>query len=147
MIAAVFLLAAAPAAAAPPPKGKTSLFLKCAAEGSQPGTAHQLDMVFFDPKPSWAHGFNFFDPDKILPAGVTPAVTNQWPNLLQIELDSTVGGNSALIQLAKDSSPLLGARLNIAVINAAGQPQPGYHGRCNLSEGAVAENEFRGLSK
>ena len=144
----MLVAAVAPATTAPlQPVGKISLFLKCAAAGSVPGKAHQLDIVFFDPKPSWAKGFNFFDPDKILPAGVKVDVTNKWPQLLQIELDSTVGGNSALIQLARDTVLTPTARLNIVVINAANQPQPSYHGTCTLTEGAAAENEFRGLMK
>ena len=134
----------APAKPAPAKPAKTVLFLKCEAEGAI-GPAHQLDMVFFDPKPSWAKGFNFFDPDKILPPNVVPDVINNWPNILQIELDSATGGNSALIQLARDPVAVGIARLNIAVIDFAGKPQPSYRGRCNLTEGVAAETEFRRL--
>ncbi|MGH6658342.1 MAG: hypothetical protein ACREBK_00115 [Sphingomicrobium sp.] len=141
MIAAAFILMAA--AQAPAAAPKTSLYLKCEAQGSAPGKAHQLDIVFFDPKPTWTKGFNFFDPDRILPSGVAPEVANQWPALLQIELNSQIGGNSALIQVARDPAPASTARLNIVVINAAGAPQPSYHGQCNLTEGPVAEAEFR----
>ena len=138
--AALILLSAAQAQAAP---AKTALYLKCAAEGSVPGKAHELHIVFFDPKPSWTKGFNFFDPDRILPGGVAPEVTNQWPALLQVELNSQTGGNSALVQVAREPAPATTARLNIAVINAAGAPQPSFHGLCNLTEGPVAEAEFR----
>ena len=147
-VALALLAAAAPQTApikpAPAKPAKTVLFLKCEAEGAI-GPAHQLDMVFFDPKPSWAKGFNFFDPDKILPPNVVPDVTNNWPNILQIELDSSSGGNSALIQLARDPVAIGTARLNIAVIDFAGKPQPSYRGRCNLTEGIAAETEFRRL--
>ncbi len=142
--AALALLVAAPTVA---PPANISLFLKCAAQGASAGNAHQLDMVFFDPPPTWAKGFNFFDPDKLLPAGVTPDVTNKWPALLQIELDSRIGGNSALIQLAKDGPLASTARLNVVVINAAGKPQPSYRGTCTVTEGAAAEVEFKGLMK
>jgi len=149
IFAALLLMAAAPPAAATPPAGskRTALFLKCAAEGAILGQAHQLDMVFFDPKPTWAKGFNFFDPDKILPLGVVPDVTNKWPQVLEIELDSKVGGNSALIQLAPDADAPGKARLNIAIIDSANKPQPSFHGICNLTEGAAAEAEFKGLMK
>ena len=147
-VALALLAAAAPqtvqAKPAPAKPAKTVLFLKCEAVGAV-GPAHQLDMVFFDPKPSWAKGFNFFDPDKILPPNVVPDVINNWPNILQIELDSATGGNSALIQLARDPVAVGTARLNIAVIDFAGKPQPSYRGRCNLTEGVAAETEFRRL--
>jgi hypothetical protein len=145
---ALAFLAAAAAQAAPvkPAPAKTVLFLKCAAEGAI-GPAHQLDIVFFDPKPSWAKGFNFFDPDKILPPSVVPDVVNNWPGILQIELNSTTGGNSALIQVARDPDAIGMAKLNIAVIDFAGKPQPSYRGQCKLTEGIAAETEFRGLMK
>lgn len=145
IIAAILLSAAAPTVA--PAAGPTSLFFKCAAQGASAGNAHQLDMVFFDPPPTWAKGFNFFDPDKLLPGSVTPDVTNNWPALLQIELDSRIGGNSALIQLAKDGPLASTARLNVVVINAAGKPQPSYRGTCTVTEGTAAEVEFKGLMK
>jgi hypothetical protein len=144
---ALTLMAAAAAQAAPAkPPAKTVLFLKCEAEGAL-GPAHQLDIVFFDPKPSWARGFNFFDPDKILPPGAIPDVINNWPGILQIELNSTSGGNSALIQVARDPDAVGVAKLNIAVIDFAGKPQPSYRGKCKLTEGLAAETEFRGLMK
>lgn len=141
---ALVLAAAAPATTAPAP-AKTSLFLKCAAQGASSAKPHELQIVFFDPKPDWARGFNFYDPDKILPAGVKPEVTNQWPKLLEIELNSLAGGNSALIQLAPETQMLQTARLNIAVINSAGAGQPGYVGRCTFTDGAAAETEFKKL--
>lgn len=146
--AALAILAAAAVQTAPsaPPPAKTVLFLKCDVQGAS-GPAHQLDMVFFDPKPNWAKGFNFFDPDKILPPSVVPEVVNNWPGILQIELNSTSGGNSALIQVARDTDAIGQARLNIAVINAAGAPQPSYRGQCKLTEGLAAETEFRGVMK
>ena len=144
---ALLLAAAAPAtAAAPPPKpAKTSLFLKCAAQQGPTAKPNELQIVFFDPKPGWAKGFNFYDPSRILPIGVQPEITNQWPKLLEIELNSTVGGNSALIQLAPEAALAKTARLNIAVINAAGSGQPGYIGRCTFTDGAAAEAEFKKL--
>lgn len=147
MIAAALLLAAAaPSVAAAP--AKTSLFLKCTAKGAgDAAKAHELQLVFFDPKPDWAKGFNFYDPDRVLPGRVKPEVTNQWPRLLEIELDSMVGGNSALIQLAPQQGTVNAAILNIAVINAAGAGQPGYTGRCTFTDGAAAEAEFKGLMK
>lgn len=146
MIASALLLAAAAPSVPAAPPAKTSLFLKCSAKGA--GVAakpHELQIVFFDPKPAWAKGFNFYDPDRLLPAGVSPEVTNQWPKLLEIELDSKIGGNSALIQLAPQAPG--SAILNIAVINAKGAGQPGYTGMCTFTDGAAAEAEFKGLMK
>jgi len=146
ILAAILFAAAAPSVAAKP--AKTSLFLKCSAKGAGAAAKpHELQIVFFDPKPAWAKGFNFYDPDKLLPGGVRPEITNQWPKLLEIELDSTIGGNSALIQLAPQQGTINGAILNIAVINALGAGQPGYTGNCTFTDGAAAEAEFKGLMK
>ena len=146
ILVAIALAAAAPSVAAAPPK--TSLFLKCSAKGGDAAAKpHELQIVFFDPKPDWAKGFNFYDPDRLLPGSVKPEVTNQWPKLLEIELDSMVGGNSALIQLAPQQGTVNAAILNIAVINAAGAGQPGYTGKCTFTEGAAAEAEFKELMK
>ena len=146
ILTVIALVAAAPSVATAP--AKTSLFLKCSAKGaSDAAKPHELQIVFFDPKPDWAKGFNFYDPDKLLPPSVKPEVTNQWPKLLEIELNSMVGGNSALIQLAPQQGTANGALLNIAVINAAGAGQPGYTGTCTFTDGAAAEAEFKGLMK
>ena len=149
MIALIALIAFAAAAGSdasvPNP---AAFFFRCELSTPADVAIHQLDLTYFEPAPDWAMGFNFRDPDGILPRKARPMVASAWPTTLLVRFGGATSGRSmATLAFRPVKSEAGRAAVEINWESGGEAPPRSYTGTCNYTQGVEAEREYRELLK
>jgi hypothetical protein len=125
---------------------KASFFFRCKLADHVDATVHELDLTYFEPAPEWAMGFNYRDPDGILPQRMRPMVASGWPTALMVKFEEPSSSRPiATLAFRPLKSEPGRAAVEINWNTDRGELPSSYAGECSFTEGSAAERQYQEL--